>query len=531
MSDDLVPLSSSSSKQPQISDMFHKFALAVKSKTYELFSDELQQQSLPLPSDDDDCHGEGASSAVNEVILGQRVVVLRPDSSDVPAPTPSVAPPPTLNHLASSPRRVMRPQSLSHSRRGPEVGSGRNPSFPGKSIDLGVIEALISSVFATLSSFEASYVQLQISHSPFDEAGVKSADEALVGHLQRLCHLCRFFLEYCQNPNLVYGRSELSISSFLEARVQENQSKLRILGMISNKLQLEMDAKDHEVAGLKDQLADTRRRNLRLSRRLTEGIGQNCEVSLSIKVFEGVLNDACRASHKFTKVLIRLMRMGGWDLITAARSLYNDIDFVRASQCCYAFLSYVCLVMFRGFDSDGFGTDTDKGGSLCNGHHERINDSLKRLLEHISGNPLEVLSMDSGCEFARFCDSKYKELINVSMESNIFGYLDGSESILNSWRSLSVFYNSFVEMASSIWTLHKLAFSFDPVVEIFQVERGVEYCMIYMDDVLKRYTAPSKVRPRVGFTVVPGFRIKRTVAQCKVYLSGSDSLPQESPDT
>ncbi|KAI4303546.1 hypothetical protein MLD38_039157 [Melastoma candidum] len=173
----------------------------------------------------------------------------------------------------------------------------------------------------------------------------------------------------------------------------------------------------------------------------------------------------------------------------------------------------------------------DRGSSLCNGHHERINDSLKRLLEHISGNPMEVLSMDSGCEFARFCESKYRELINMSMESNIFGYLDGSESVLNSWRSLSVFYNSFVEMASSIWTLHKLAFSFDPVVEIFQVERGVEYCMVYMDDVLKRYTTPSKVRPRVGFTVIPGFRIKRTVVQCKVYLSGSESLGGESSDT
>jgi hypothetical protein len=106
------------------------------------------------------------------------------------------------------------------------------------------------------------------------------------------------------------------------------------------------------------------------------------------------------------------------------------------------------------------------------------------------------------------------------MESSIFSNLDPNEVILNSWKSLSVFYESFVGMASSIWTLHKLAFSFDPMVEIFKVERGVDFSMVYMEDATRRCILPGKTRAKVGFTVVPGFKIGRTVIQSQVYLSG-----------
>jgi hypothetical protein len=81
-----------------------------------------------------------------------------------------------------------------------------------------------------------------------------------------------------------------------------------------------------------------------------------------------------------------------------------------------------------------------------------------------------------------------------------------------------MFYESFVNMSSSVWTLHKLAFSFDPVVDIFQVERGVDFSTVYMEDVTRRCTMPNKTRLKVGFTVVPGFKIGRTVIQSQVYL-------------
>ncbi|XP_022734248.1 protein GRAVITROPIC IN THE LIGHT 1-like [Durio zibethinus] len=172
--------------------------------------------------------------------------------------------------------------------------------------------------------------------------------------------------------------------------------------------------------------------------------------------------------------------------------------------------------MFHGFDFEGFGLSENE--RLCNGNNATC--SLKQLLEHVSSNPMELLRRNQNSEYSRFCEKKYQDLIHPTMESSIFSSLDQNEVVLNSWRSLSIFYESFVSMASSIWTLHKLAFSFDPVVEMFQVERGVDFSMVFMEDVTKRYNLPGKTRLKVCFTVVPGFKIGRTVIQSRVYLSG-----------
>jgi len=178
--------------------------------------------------------------------------------------------------------------------------------------------------------------------------------------------------------------------------------------------------------------------------------------------------------------------------------------------------------MFRGFDLEGFGM-LDLNGILCNGNSSNSvekNTPLGKLTEHLMCHPMEVLSKNPNCGFSRFCESKYQQLIHPTMESSIFSNLDQNEVVLNSWKSLSVFYESFVKMASSIWLLHKLAFSFDPVVEIFQVERGVEFSMVYMEDVTKKASLSRNSRPKVGFTVIPGFKIGRTVLQSQVYLVG-----------
>lgn len=250
-------------------------------------------------------------------------------------------------------------------------------------------------------------------------------------------------------------------------------------------------------------------------------MNSSCEVLLSVRVFYSVLLDACRLTHRITEILITLMEKAGWDLDLAANLVHPDIEYVKKAHNRYAFLSYVCLGMFKGFDSKGFGLDESE--MLCNGHGPELDKnkaSLKQLLEHASSNPMELLSRNQNCEFSRFCESKYQEIIHPTVESSIFSNLDRNQVVLSSWRSLSVFYDSFVSMASSIWMLQKLAYSFDPAVEIFQVERGIDFSMVYMEDVTRRLLLPGTTRMKVGFTVVPGFKIGRTVIQSQVYLNG-----------
>ncbi|CAN0921455.1 Protein GRAVITROPIC IN THE LIGHT 1 [Linum grandiflorum] len=112
---------------------------------------------------------------------------------------------------------------------------------------------------------------------------------------------------------------------------------------------------------------------------------------------------------------------------------------------------------------------------------------------------MEMLSRNPSGQFSRFCEKKYQELIHPTMESSIFCNLDPK--------------------ASSVWTLHMLAFSFDPAVEIFQVEKGVDFSMVFMEDVTRKFSLPTKTRVKVGFTVFPGFKVGRTVIQAQVYLN------------
>ncbi|CAL0322862.1 unnamed protein product [Lupinus luteus] len=80
------------------------------------------------------------------------------------------------------------------------------------------------------------------------------------------------------------------------------------------------------------------------------------------------------------------------------------------------------------------------------------------------------------------------------------------------------FFTSFSEMAKRVWLLHCLAFSFEPQAFIFQVEKACRFSDVYMECMNDEISVEESER-QVAFTVVPGFRIGRTIIQCQVYLS------------
>ncbi|KAF3599443.1 hypothetical protein F2Q69_00039181 [Brassica cretica] len=76
----------------------------------------------------------------------------------------------------------------------------------------------------------------------------------------------------------------------------------------------------------------------------------------------------------------------------------------------------------------------------------------------------ELLERDKECGFSWFCDKKYHELIHPNMESSIFSSMDQTEAVLSSWM--------------------------------------------------------SPTRAKVGFIVVPEFKVGCTVIQSQVYPTG-----------
>lgn len=479
---------------PQFSQMFQKLAMAVKTKTYEFFTEDDNGERT-------DAEGFSLLDSSEDFITDQKVVVLKPDRPLFSASSPGSPP---VNDA-----QTKNLGTVSVKTNQPKLSQVRK-------LDTQMGLSLISSVFATASSFEASYLQLQAAHAPFVEDNVKAADRALVSNLQKLSDLKQFYRNHRQSLDF---ESDLAIGSCLESRVQENQSKLRALETVSNRLQAEMDAKDLQVWSLRNKLGEIQKSNSKLSKRFSSN--SSMDVLLSVRVFESLLHDAYKTTQKFTKILIELMEKAGWDLDFAAKSVHPEVDYAKKGHNRYALLSYVCLGMFRGFDGEGFdlNLNDDEESEMTSS-----DSSLRELMQHVSSNPMELLDRDKDFAFSRFCDKKYHELIHPNMASSIFSNMDQNEAVLSSWRSLSTFYESFVTMASSIWTLHKLALSFDPAVEIFQIESGVDFSIVFMENVLKikqdKKFSVNPTRAKVGFTVVPGFKIGCTVIQSQVYLTG-----------
>ncbi|KAL5572897.1 hypothetical protein UlMin_022494 [Ulmus minor] len=191
--------------------------------------------------------------------------------------------------------------------------------------------------------------------NPFAEGSIKVADRALVSHLQRLSEFKRFYVDFCRNTEFDSG---LPIGYYLEAQVEENQSKLQTLR-----------TKDSEVVALRKKLDEIHKSNLKLSKRLFGNLGSSCDVLLSVKVFDSLLHDDCRLAHK----------KAGWDLDLAVNLVHPNIDYAKKAHCHYAFLSYVSLRIFW---------------------------------EHVSSNPLKLLNREPSCEFSKFCENKYQEIIH-----------------------------------------------------------------------------------------------------------------------
>ncbi|KAI3800446.1 hypothetical protein L1987_28537 [Smallanthus sonchifolius] len=462
------------SKPPQISDMFQKFAIAFKAKTVEFFTEEEESAAV---SDNED--GFTLLDSTEDFIPDQKVIIIKPD----------------LNSKS---------QTQSQSQNQNSSASIIQP------FDTHFCNYLISSVFAVISSFEASYLQLQASHVPFDEEGIMINDKSLVNQLQKLYDLRGLYIDSRKNPDFNF---DFTTGSCLEAQVNENQNKLRALETMFNRLQSDIDGKDDKVLIFKKQLGEIEEGNSKLSMRLSKILKPPNGFLPRIRVFESMLRDACRSMHRFTKCLIQLMNKAGYDLDLAASYVHPDVVYAKKEHHRYAFLSYACLGMFQGFDTQDFGLVGN----------EASGDNSMEMFEHVSVNPLETLNKNPDFPFSKFCERKYEELVHPTMESSIFKNFDRKE-FMDSWRSVTVFYDAFVHMSSSIWILHKLAHSFTPPVEIFQVEKGVDFSMVYMDDVRKKDSVLEKGISKVGFTVIPGFKIGRTVVQSQVYLTGSKSM-------
>ncbi|XP_059633948.1 protein GRAVITROPIC IN THE LIGHT 1 [Cornus florida] len=385
----------------------------------------------------------------------------------------------------------------------------------------GAVETLISKIFTNLSSLKSAYIQLQAAHTPYDPDKIQEADKLVISELKTLSELKHFYRENNPKPACVSPQD-----SRLAAEIQEQQSLLKTYEVMVKKFQSEIQNKDSEILQLQQQIQDANLKRTKLEKNLklrglsAKESGSSGEqngfspVDLNPDLFTSAVETAYRAIHDFSKPLINMMKAAGWDLDAAANSIEPDVVYAKRAHKKYAFESHICQRMFSGFQQVSFSVKQENPTVT----KESLFHQYLALREM---DPLDAVGQNPDSDFGIFCRSKYPVVVHPKMEASFFGNLDQRNYIMGGGHPRTPFYQAFLKLAKSIWLLHRLAYSFDPSVKVFQVKRGSEFSEVYMESVVKNVVMDEDdQKPKVGLMVMPGFWIGGSVIQCRVYLTG-----------
>lgn len=409
------------------------------------------------------------------------------------------------NQLRESNSQKVHPQPM-------EEAMNQNPE---------ALEALVSKIFSNISSLKSAYIELQAAHTPYDPDKIQAADKLVISELKNLSELKHFYRENNPKPACISPQD-----SRLAAEIQEQQSLLKTYEVMVKKFQSEIQNKDSEIHQLQQHIEDANQKRVKLEKNLklrglstkeSEGSGDEngfFPVDLTPDLFTQAVEAAYKAIHDFSKPLINMMKAAGWDLDSAANSIEPNVVYAKRAHKKYAFESHICQRMFTGFQQEDFSV---KSENLIVNKESFFHQFLA--LREI--DPLDVLGQNPDSNFGKFCRSKYLAVLHPKMEASFFGNLDQRNFVMGGGHPRTPFYQAFLKLAKLIWLLHRLAYSFEPNVKVFQVNKGSEFSEVYMESVIKNLIIDEDdLTPTVGLMVMPGFWIGGSVIQSRVYLSG-----------
>lgn len=374
------------------------------------------------------------------------------------------------------------------------------------------MEALLAKLFASVSSVKASYAQLQHAQSPYDVDGIQAADQMVVSELMSLSELKQCFLkkQFDTSPE----------TAMLSAEIQEQKSVLKTYEIMEKKLESQLRLKDSELIFLREKLDEAIKQNRLIDKRLNQSgqlsVLDNLHHSgLSPTNFITVLRHTIKSIRSFVRLMVEEMKSSNWDIDAAANAIEPSAVYWKHDHKCFAFESYVCRQMFDAFNYPNFSLSY-KSSPDTKPEHQLF---FRQFMELKSLKTKEFLAQKPKSTFAKFCHVKYLRLVNPKLETSLFGNLNQRNTLNAGEFPTTTFFTSFTEMAKRVWLLHCLAFSFEPEASIFQVSKGCRFSEVYMESVADEALLSPESDPQVAFTVVPGFRIDKTVIQCQVYLS------------
>ena len=413
---------------------------------------------------------------------------------------------------------------------GPGAGGVRQTAGAGEVTPEAAADALLANLFAGVSAVKAAYAQLQLAQFPYDAEAIQSADAAVVAELTRLSDTKR---RYLRDPAAAARGAAAAGHTALAAHAEEQRHLLKTYQITARKLESDLRARDAEADRARSSLTAELRAERALEARLHPGrtLASLDELHLSglnPTHFLTALRHTVKSIRSFARSMLNSMQSAGWDLGAAAAAVHPGVPLRRAGDTKFVFESYVAMKMFANFHRRDFNFSFLDEREFYD--RRRFFEEFTELKAEPASAFLDVRNPRwSG--FGKFLRAKYLSLVHARMETAFFGRLE-QRGIVSAGPGFpeSSWFADFAEMARRVWLLHCLFFAFDGGAEedgasIFQVRTGARFSEVYMesvsdgragDDAGAAAAAEDRV---VGFTVLPGFRVGRTLIQCRVYLS------------
>ncbi|KAL8144922.1 protein GRAVITROPIC IN THE LIGHT 1-like isoform X1 [Apium graveolens] len=380
-----------------------------------------------------------------------------------------------------------------------------------------VTEAFLAKLFSSISSIKAAYAEMQFAEAPYDSETIQSADEMVVSELKILSELkqCYFTKQVDESSP---GTTQLL------AEIKELQSVTKTLKIMEKTLNSEHEVKQSELTFAREKLKTAKRENKLLEKRLnsSEHLSPPKKFHFSIlstSNFITILRQTVKAIRSFVRLMISEMESAGWDLDAAANSIEPGVVYSSDVHKSFAFESFVCKELFAGFNDPYFSISKQ---SMSDKKRQQ-RQFFERFMMMKSQKPKEYLTRKPDSTFAKFCRTKYMGLVHPKMEASLFGNLSQRKLLTSGGFPDTDFFSLFSEMAMKVWILHCLAYSFEPEASVFQVDKKCRFSEVFMECINEEafLSAAGTVNtdPRVAFTVVPGFKIGKTVIQSQVYLT------------
>ncbi|XP_042408332.1 protein GRAVITROPIC IN THE LIGHT 1-like [Zingiber officinale] len=384
--------------------------------------------------------------------------------------------------------------------------------------DQEALESFVANLFASISAFKAAYAQLQVAQSSYDLDLIQSTDATIVAELRRMSELKRSYFR-----NQSDGITNSVLQPALAAQLQEFRNLTKTYKVTTRKLEDEIELKESEIDALRAELLESERKGRVFEAKLHPNRSLAALDALHLSGvnpthFLTVLRYTFKAIRSFVQLMEKEMESAGWNLDAAAGSIQADVlNRGKPGHRTFAFESYVCRRMFSDFSQQNFGLSVL--GECSTWDRRKFFNEFTQV-KSLSMN--HILDGPRPSQLAQFCRAKYLSLVRPKMESAFFGDQKKRAAVSSGKDSPdSEFIAGFAEMARRMWLLHCLFFSFEAEIErsIFQIRRGSRFSEVYMESVTAAEDKDcAGEAATVGFTVVPGFRVDRTLIQCKVYL-------------